>query len=245
MFSARTLVLLPIVLLLGGCSAIEGDLLYHPSHHANTGDLKPWRVEGEIVGYARVVDHPRAVWLMLHGNGLQAADRGYVIPHFTPSDSVYVLEYPGYGGRPGKPSKATIDAAAVAAYRQLRGDFPNLPICVASESFGSGPACLLARESRPPDKIVLVVPFDRLSAAAREHYPRWMVDALAVDDWDNIAALSGYRGPVVIYGAMHDETIPMRHARALAAAVPGSQFHAENCGHSNWGNVAEIVFRYP
>src|SRR5690348_14200874 len=79
------------------------------------------------------------------------------------------FHYPGYGRREGMPSKAAIDAAATDAYRLLRKTFPHTPICVIGESIGSGPACMLATQSPPPDKIVLVVPFDKLTSVAADH----------------------------------------------------------------------------
>jgi len=56
------------------------------------------------------------------------------------------------------PEDACQYAAAAAAYALLRKTFPATPICVIGESIGSGPACMLANQSPPPDKVVLVVP---------------------------------------------------------------------------------------
>jgi hypothetical protein len=63
------------------------------------------------------------VWLLIHGNGGQAADRAYALPSFSMDDSVFILEYPGYGSRKGKPSKKSLDAADRQAYR-IRTSIP-------------------------------------------------------------------------------------------------------------------------
>jgi hypothetical protein len=39
------------------------------------------------------------------GKFTQASDRLYAIPSFSDQDSVYILEYPGYGSRKGVPQK--------------------------------------------------------------------------------------------------------------------------------------------
>src|ERR1700677_339820 len=101
---------------------------------------------------------------MAHGNGGQAAGRDYVLRRMSKEDSLYVLEYPGYGSREGSPSLESINRAASEAYQLLRSQHPNTPVCVLGESIGSGPACALALEKIPPDKIVLVVPFDTLAS---------------------------------------------------------------------------------
>jgi hypothetical protein len=198
-----------------------------------------------LIGVARPVTSPHAVWLFCHGNGGQASDRAYALSSFAPDDGVYFLEYPGYGNRPGVPSAKTINAAAQAAYARLRADFPTVPVGVVGESIGSGPACTLASAVRPPDQLVLVVPFDRLDLVARDHFPGWLVRWLLVDNWDNVAALAGYRGPVEIFGAERDDIIPLPHARALAASHPAARFTIIPGGHNEWSEGGKVAIRTP
>jgi len=214
----------------------QRSLLYFPSHIASPTELTLWKNEGHVIGYCRVVPHARTLWLMMHGNAGQAADRDYVLPRMSDADSLYVLEYPGYGARGGSPTQTSINQAAIEAYQLLRRQNPHTPVCVLSESIGSGPACLLAAQNPPPDKIVLVVPFDILSSVAAGHFPWLPVRLLLHDNWDNIAALSHYTGPVDIYGAQADNVIPIRHAQALAKAVPQAQFIEIIGGHNDWAD---------
>jgi hypothetical protein len=171
---------------------------------------------------------------MTHGNGGQAADREYALPRFSPDDSIYILEYPGYGQRPGMPSAQAFNAAAESAYLALRRAHPGIPVCAVGESIGSGPASMLATLAPPPDKIVLIVPFERLSLVARDHYPGFLVKLLLSDDWDNAKALAGYRGPIDIFGAEEDTIVPVRHAQTLAAALPRARFTLIPGGHNDW-----------
>ena len=212
----------------------QRNLLYFPTHHAADPAMLPWTVNGETIGFHRSVPTPQTVWLMMHGNGGQAGDRTYVLPRMSAKDSLYVLEYPGYGRRDGQPSQATINAAALAAYQALRREFPATPIGVLGESIGSGPASTLASASPAPDKIILVVPFDTLANVAARHFPFLPVRLMLRDRWDNIAALRAYTGPLEIYAALDDEIINFAHAKNLGAQLPGAKFIAIKGGHNSW-----------
>jgi pimeloyl-ACP methyl ester carboxylesterase len=240
---AFTLVTLAILLALG-CQSIQRKVLFYPSHHANDNGFTHWLRDGKTIGFAREVRDPKNVWLMLHGNGGQAADRNYAMHAFDPADSVYILEYPGFGLRDGKPSRRAFDDAAREGYADLRARFPGKRLCVAGESLGSGPASMLSREQPAPDKIVLVVPFERITDVARDHVSYLPVGLILMGTWDNIDALQGYTGPLEIFGAEQDEVIDVRHARALAESVPQAQFHLVPGGHG-WANGHDVAFRCP
>lgn len=231
--------------LLGGCAAVQRKFLFFPTHHDRTNGLKAWEIQGRVIGFSRPVAAPQNVWLMLHGNGGQAADRVYALPCFSAHDAVFILEYPGYGARPGQPSKAAFEVAAAEAYRELRTRFPQAPVCVVGESLGSGPAAVLAKQPRPPDKIVLVVPFDHLARVAERHVAVLPVGLLLGQTWDNVDALTGYRGSVEIFGAAEDNVIPIEHARNLAAKVPGAKFHEVPGAHNDWARSGGVAFRNP
>lgn len=68
----------------------------------DTSLLTPWEEEGKVIGYCREVDRPETVWLMMHGNAGQASNRDYALEVMAPSDAIYVMEYSGYGDRPGR-----------------------------------------------------------------------------------------------------------------------------------------------
>ncbi|MHC1698021.1 MAG: alpha/beta hydrolase [Geobacteraceae bacterium] len=223
-----------------GCIAFQRKLLYYPTHHYENHGLAEWLYQGQLIGYAREVASPKNVWLMLHGNGGQASDRVYALPSFSYHDSVFILEYPGYGFRPGSPSRSSINAAAQQAYQALRARFPDTPVCVVGESVGSGSATFLAKNRQPPDKIVLIAPFDILSRVAAHHYPILPVGLCLRDNWNNIESLKGYKGVLEVFGAGEDVIIPIVHARALAASVPTSIFHEITGGHNDWPDNGQV-----
>lgn len=231
--------------LLIGCASSQRHMLYFPTHEDSAPGLAEWRHNDKVIGFARMVDHPRNVWLLLHGNGGQAAHRRYALPCFAAEDSVYILEYPGYGRREGYPSLAAINTAAREGYELLRTQFPTIPVCVAGESIGTGPGSFLATLSRPPDKIVLIVPFAVLKDVADEHYPFLPTSLLLRDNWNNVSSLQNYGGPLEIFAAKEDAIIPIRHARALAASKPKAVFHEIAGGHNEWSSGGRVTIRNP
>lgn len=230
--------------LLIGCALFQRKLLYMPSHHHENNGLSEWRQGGQLIGYSRQVQSPKAVWLFLHGNAGQASDRIYVLPSFPVEDSVYILEYPGYGSRPGSPSMSSFNLAARQAYDLLRVQFPNTPVCVAAESIGCGPASTLAMNPLPPEKIVLILPFDTLANVAAGHYPFLPARLLLRDNWDNITALRGYKGQLELYGARADTIIPISRAKALADSKPSAIFHTIDGDHNDWADGGKVKIKY-
>jgi uncharacterized protein len=219
----------------------QQSILYGPT--ARTGinsALLSWTLGDRTIGYAREVQNPKTCWLMLHGNAGQAQQRDYLLPLLAPTDALYVLEYPGFGFRAGEPSRESLNAAALEAYEYLRNQNPGTPIGVIGESIGSGPACELGRARIPPDKIVLITPFDSLANVAAGHFRMLPIRFMLRDRWDNVEALRTYRGPVEIYAATDDEVIPFRHAKALADQHPGAILHAVSGGHNDWSRNGDV-----
>ncbi len=207
-------------------------LEYHPTHDATPSDLVPWIVNGKLFGYTLGSVSPQAVWLIFQGNDGQAGRRGY-FKRVPPEDSLYIMEYPGYGKRDGEPTRDSITAAASAAYTELRRRFPGVPVGVVGESFGSGPACLLALEPVPPDSLVLIVPVARLDMVMSRFVPWLPLRILLRDNWDNVASLRGYLGPVTIYAAEKDQVIPREHTQLLAGSLPSARLIWVPGGHND------------
>ncbi|MDR4505954.1 MAG: hypothetical protein MRK01_14370 [Candidatus Scalindua sp.] len=72
-----------------------------------------------------------------------------------------------------------------------------------------------------------------------------LVRLILKDNWDNVAALSNFKGPVEIIGAENDTVIPVRHAKALAAAIPGSKLSIIDGGHNDWSYESRVKIRNP
>jgi uncharacterized protein len=228
-----------------GCQALVRKVMFAPTHLRLDNGLARWLHDGRLIGFSRDVDNPQSVWLMLHGNGGQAADRTYALTAFDDRDAVFILEYPGYGERPGKLSRSSFDAAAREAYELLRARFPDKPVCIVTESLGSGAGSTLARLPRPPDKFVFIVPFDDVKSLGHELVGWLPTGLILAGSWDNVESMAGYRGPVEVFGAEHDGIIPVAHARRLAASLPQAKFHLIPGGHNEWSEQRDVRVRNP
>lgn len=190
--------------------------------------LEPWRdASGALLGWK--ARHPSGAaqgrLLVLHGNAGMALDRGYVVrafqnPALARGWEVFLLEYPGFGARPGHPSETALVDAAVKALNQLRTEGTG-PVYVLGESIGSGVACLTAAQ-RPGwvKGLLLITPFNHMKAVAAVHYP-WFPGFLMRDRYPADEALKAYGGPVAILLAERDEVIPPYLGRALFEGYSG------------------------
>lgn len=207
-------------------------LLYLPSRIstedlailARAGNFQPWtNAVGQRVGWWRPVPSGRAQGCVLvtHGNAGSAVGRDYLANPIQEALAldVYLLEYPGYGDRPGEPTQDTLLAAAREAAGLLAG---RTNLFLMGESLGTGVASYLASELGPKvSGVLLMVPYNRMTDTAASHYPwlpvRWLLrDRYPSADW-----LPRYGGPVAFLLAGADSIVPSRLGQALYDAFPG------------------------
>ena len=82
--------------------------------------------------------------LLLHGNAGHSLHRSYFVSRLRDAEvtaPIFILEYPGYGARPGKPTESNLVAAAVKAI-----DLLDQPVILVGESLGTGVACAAASQ---------------------------------------------------------------------------------------------------
>ena len=159
--------------------------------------------------------------LIVHGNAGSATDRDYIAQpiHEAATVDVFVLEYPGYGARPGSPSQASLVAAAEEAFQLLP---TNSPRYVVGESLGTGPACELAkRHSTEISGFALLVPYDTLASVAQKQMPLLPAYWLLIDRFNPAECLKNYHGPVKFVIAGGDEVIGAASGRRLLASYGG------------------------
>lgn len=236
----RMLLLISITVALGYVALcallflVQRGMIYYPAKtpeseqraYAKGAGLEPWmNAAGERIGWKReslAVNASR--WLVLHGNAGLAVQRACwadALERVQPEQllSVYVLEYPGYGGRSGKPTQDSLTSAALASFDAIPGADR---IYLLGESLGCAVAAQVAG-ARPVrvGGLVLVSPFNRLPDVAAHHYPWLPVRWLVKDRWASGAALRDFPGPVAIIAAERDSVVPARFAQRLHDDRPG------------------------
>ncbi len=186
--------------------------------------------EGRWLGWYQSAPGASRRVLVMHGNAGQALNREYWTNLFFGLEQsgpweVYVLEYPGYGPRAGRPSEQTLRDAAVQALDQLQAQHRD-PVLLLGESLGSGVAAhVVAARPEATAGLILVTPFSSLVAAARYHMPFLPVSLLMRDRFDTLELLTDFTGPMVIVTGSADRTVPERLALPLKTAHQGPLLH--------------------
>jgi alpha-beta hydrolase superfamily lysophospholipase len=118
----------------------------------------------------------------------------------------YIVEYPGYGGRKGKPTQVSILAAAEDALGNIHG---NGPVFLVGESLGTGVATYLAgKHDREIARVFLVAPYDLMTAVAASHLPLFPVKWMLHDKYPSSTWLQGYHGRLAVLLAGKDTVVP-------------------------------------
>ncbi len=182
---------------------------------------RPWRdADGHLVGWRKGHPEARNRLLVFHGNAGSAQDRRDLARAFTFQEKgaqweVVLMEYPGYGSRPGRPGQSSMVAAGLGALQSLREEDLR-PVYLLGESIGSGVACGVA--GLAPDEVaglLLITPFRSLQEVAQQVVPWMPVGWFLRHPFDNAAALARYRGPVAVVLAGQDEVVGPATGRAL------------------------------
>lgn len=229
------LVYVGMLLLLAGC---QRGYIYYPQRagehelvaEATRYGVEEWRDRNnQLIGWkapAPLGSGPLRSAVVFHGNGGMAINRTYYAEGLqsVPGEdrwAVYILEYPGYGAREGRPSEnAFYDAAREALAELFLTEEEGLYLI--GESLGSGVASQMAAEF--PGRIngvLLVTPFTSLADVGARHFWGFPVRLVLLDRYDNVAALEKYQGPVAILLAEHDEVIPVDLGQELYDGYDG------------------------
>ena len=221
----------------------QRQMLYHPeradeSHmlaDAHASGLTRWLdAKGMPIGWMTAAGSPTPPILILPGNAGNALDRTWLIAHLRRAGiapQFFILDYPGYGSRPGSPSQTSLTDAAVAALDALPA-----PAVLLGESLGSGVASQAA--VKRPDRVrglILITPFDSMARTAGHHYPWLPVGWLLLDRFDSASALKNFSKPIAVIVAEQDETIPVARGRHLAESLSGPKqlWTIRDAGHND------------
>jgi len=259
-FTALRASVLAFVLLCVCVCALQRRLIYFPTKlapalaertAAQRGFL-PWRDgSGPIIGWHLPADgRSMGSVLIVHGNAGSAQDRGYLAQpiHAAAAVDVFVLEYPGYGARPGSPSEQSFLAAANDAFCLLTN---RPPVFVVSESLGTGVAAHLAGTHRERVAgLMFIAPYNDLASVGQRKMPFLPVRLIMQDRFPAAKWLSEYRGPVGFLLAGEDEIIPTDLGQKLhdgyagpkkLQVIPGARHNdiAEQSARW-WGEVFEF-----
>jgi len=212
-----------------------------PWDHTTSGAAAPQ-------GYVRpdfAAPAPRGTIVVFHGNGGWCLHRTRYVDAFTRRGfRVFLYEYPGYGGRPGRPSEATIVPDAKVLVRSL-DQAGYGPIYVWGESLGSGVAAAICADATlPVHGLALLTPWDNIANVGLSIYPYLPIRLLMADKYDSIADLEHFRHPICVIRSEKDEVIPPPLTLNLYAHLsePKKMILQEGYGHNDWPNSPELTW---
>ena len=191
---------------------------------AKSAGLERWKnFAGQNIGWKRMsrVQPAAGQVLITHGNAGCALDRvdyANVIDQAAAMD-VLILEYPGFGDRPGSPSESELFKAAEEGFRSL----PHTnAIFVVGESLGTGVSAYLAG-THPTEiaGVLLVAPYNRLIDVAQYHAPVLPVSWILSDRFPSEDHLRGYHGPVALLIAGKDSVVSAKFGHRLFESYSG------------------------
>ena len=176
------------------------------------------RLEGVLVPAARPQPGERIAILGFAGNASNAAAIAEFLSAIYPEHPIAAFHYRGYKPSGGSPSAAALLDDAPLVHDLARERLKPDRVVAVGISIGSGVAAGLAAR-RPLDGLVLVTPFDSISAVARGQFPWLPVSLLIRHDLPSAEVLAASDVPVAIVAAERDGIIPPPRTRALAGAV--------------------------
>lgn len=136
--------------------------------------------------------------------------------------SLALLDYRGYGKSTGEPGEKALFSDALAIYDKV-ASFPGIDpkrIVAMGRSLGSGVATYLASK-RPLAAVVLVTPYDSITAVARAHYPFLLVGLFLRNRFDSVKRARTVDAPMLALIAGDDTIVPPARGAALVKAWRG------------------------
>jgi len=148
------------------------------------------------------------------GNAWHANDLAVHLHELFPDRDVVACHYRGYGPSTGRPTARAIRDDALAIHDAVVARLAPDGIVAVGLSLGAGPAAHLARQ-RDLTGLILVTPFDTLTALARDHYPWLPVGLLLRHRMDVAGALAATPTPVAVIAAEDDTLVPAERTAAV------------------------------
>jgi pimeloyl-ACP methyl ester carboxylesterase len=215
-----------------GCACLQRRMIYFPpsvdpaevEQYAASQNLTRWTdPHGAPIGWKRLspVQPAQGQVLITHGNACCAFQCGHFVNSIQHAGAfdVYIVEYPGYENRPGKPTERSIYTAADEALELLPA---NHATYIVGESLGTGVAAYLAGK-HPADVAgaVLFAPYDSLVSVGQAHTVILPVNLLLVDRYPSEEHLRTYHGPVAMLTGGNDSVVPEKFGRRLYDSYAG------------------------
>ncbi len=152
--------------------------------------------------------------------------------HALKGYDVLCFNYRGYGLSSGEPSERALFEDALLIYDTYAKD---KSVVLVGRSLGSGVASYVASK-RKVQGLVLITPYDSISAMAKKKYPFLPIDFLLKHTFNSLQYVRSVRAPIAVMEVENDTTIPRFHLERLLEALPHKPYHV-SLTHTTHGTV--------
>ena len=172
------------------------------------------------------------LWVLyLHGNATSVGSQ-VNIAHYrllrSAGLNVLAPEFRGFGGQPGSPTEAALQADARAAYDYLRNTRRVPPHAIVIYGWSLGAAVAVDMASRlPPAAMILEGAPASLADLTRRRYPFFPLRLFMRSPFDSIRKIGTIPAPVLFLHGTADEVIPVAEGRRLYDAARGAKMFVE------------------
>ena len=158
-----------------------------------------------------------------------------------PRQTVYLLNYRGYGGSSGQPGEKGFFKDALFLFDKVLKK--QSKISVIGRSLGSGVATYLASK-RPVEKMALISPFDSITSVAQNSFMIFPMFLMLLDKYDSISRVKDIKAETIVLIAENDEVIPRINSQRLNDEFPSEQLTVKIIANSRHNNISENVEYY-
>jgi len=210
-------------------------MIYFPRNYA-AGEVADFVARGgEVLPFVTAQGGQRAffrpgrpdadrLWLLCAGNASLALDLSEEARRWDPGAGWLFVDYPGYGGNPGRPSPGAVRETLRGAVMALAAHLGTTPAALAprlgaaGQSLGAA-AALMAADEFQWNRVVLLAPFTTMTEMGRlvVGWPLCLLNRHRYDNRRPLASLCARGARVWIVHGVDDEAIPVAMARDLAA----------------------------
>jgi len=174
------------------------------------------RLQGWLLRSPQATAEKTPLLIYFGGNAEEVSTMVQHMDHF-PGWSLSLINYRGYGLSEGNPSEQHLFADALTIYDSLsqRADIDQNCIVAMGRSLGTGVAVHLAAQ-RPLEGVILVSPYDSITAVAQQVYFFLPVSLLLKHPFNSIAQAPQITAPMLTLVATEDTLIKPSHSYHLA-----------------------------
>ena len=158
-----------------------------------------------------------------------------------PRQTVYLLNYRGYGGSSGQPSEKGFFADSLFLFDKVLEK--QSTISVIGRSLGSGVATYLASK-RPVKKMALISPFDSITSIAQNNFMIFPMFLMLLDKYDSISRVKNIKAETIVLLAENDEVIPRINSQRLNDEFPAEKLTVKIIADSRHNDISEKAEYY-